>query len=111
MLLEAIVKPICYRWPGGEVVLMPGCPLDLPEDRAWRVLQRAPGKVRAIDSVSLIGSVRAGRWVEWLSPALPRQQGEVLAVHPDGTFEAFHPITEAVCRMPVAWVIRVMKAP
>ncbi len=45
---------------------------------------------------------------EWLSPALPRQQAKVLAVHEDGTFEAFHPLSEIVCRMPTAWITRVL---
>lgn len=44
---------------------------------------------------------------EWLSPALPRQQAKVLAVHEDGTFEAFHPLSEFVCRMPQAWITRI----
>jgi hypothetical protein len=48
MLVEAIDKPMCYRWPEGEVQLLPGHPVDLPESRALRLLQRAPGKVRAV---------------------------------------------------------------
>jgi len=55
--------------------------------------------------------VQAGDHVEWLSPALPRQQGEVLAVHGDGTFEVFHSLTEAVCRLPIAWITRVVNVP
>jgi hypothetical protein len=46
MLLEAVEKPIIYRWPGGEVRLEPGKPVPLPEDRARRLLAKAPGKVR-----------------------------------------------------------------
>jgi hypothetical protein len=55
--------------------------------------------------------VQVGDWVEWLSPALPKQQGEVLAVYPDRTFEVFHPLTESLCRLPIGWVIRVLKDP
>ncbi|MBX3325161.1 MAG: hypothetical protein U0223_07480 [Nitrospira sp.] len=45
-----------------------------------------------------------GDVVEWLSPALPRQQGEVLALYDDGTFEVWHPLTKMLCRLPRAWV-------
>lgn len=58
--------------------------------------------------IPVMQGVQAGNWVEWLSPALPKQQGEVLAVYQDGTFEVFHPLSETLCRLPVKWVIRVM---
>src|SRR5437660_8938413 len=48
MKVEAVHAPLTYRWPGGEVQLVPGQPVDLPESRALRLLQRAPGKVRAV---------------------------------------------------------------
>jgi hypothetical protein len=111
MLLEATGKPICYRWPGGEVVLTPGRPMELPEDRAWRLLERAPGRVRVINTLPTINDIQAGCWVEWLSPALPQQRGEVLAVNPDGTFEVFHPLTETLCRLPVKWVMKISEGP
>ena len=58
--------------------------------------------------IPVMQGIQVGNWVEWLSPALPKQQGEVLAVYPDGTFEVFHPLTETLCRLPVKWVIRVV---
>ena len=48
MLVEAIDKAMCYRWPDGEVKLVPGKPVDLPEARALRLLQKAPGRVRMV---------------------------------------------------------------
>lgn len=48
MLVEAIGKPITYRWPEGEVRLEPGKPVELPNDRARRLLDKAPGKVRVV---------------------------------------------------------------
>ncbi|MGZ8373314.1 MAG: hypothetical protein ACXW4A_00160 [Nitrospira sp.] len=53
---------------------------------------------------------RPGQWVEWLSPALPTQQGEVVALDADH-FEVYHPLTETLCRLPISWVTRVMKLP
>jgi len=48
MLLEAVEMPITYRWPGGEVRLEPGKPIDLPQDRAAKLLAKAAGKVRMV---------------------------------------------------------------
>ena len=45
MRLEALT-PFTYRWPGGEVHLEPGTPIDLPDERAQRLLNKAPEKVR-----------------------------------------------------------------
>ncbi len=54
MLLEAVEKPIIYRWPQGEVRLEPGKPVELPDDRAQRLLEKAPGKVRAVPSPMVV---------------------------------------------------------
>jgi hypothetical protein len=63
MIVEAIYRPLRYRWPGGEVYLAPGHPVDLPADRAQRLLAKAKGKVRLVG-----GSCYAcGSRVFWLS--------------------------------------------
>jgi len=49
MKLEAIGKGFTYRWPGGEVRLEPGKPVDLPTDRAARLLKKAEGRVRQVE--------------------------------------------------------------
>ena len=59
----------------------------------------------------VLPSFQAGDWVEWLSPALREQQAEVRAVHPDNTFEVFHPLSLTLCRLPVRWVTKVWKGP
>lgn len=51
MLIEAITGPITYRWPEGEVRLEPGKPVDIPDYRARKILQKAPGKVRAVEAL------------------------------------------------------------
>jgi hypothetical protein len=48
MRIEAIGLPLKYKWPAGEVYLQPGRPIELPNDRALKLLKRvAPGRVRA----------------------------------------------------------------
>ena len=48
MLIEAITHPITYRWPGGEIRLEPGKPVELPDDRAHKLLAKARHKVQVI---------------------------------------------------------------
>ncbi|TKB75257.1 MAG: hypothetical protein E8D45_07835 [Nitrospira sp.] len=52
MLVEAVNGPIRYRWPGGEIRLVPGKPVELPNDRAERLLAKAGGKVRQITTTA-----------------------------------------------------------
>ena len=96
-----VLRPLHVRRSNGDLHLKPGLPVELPDGDALRLLTKKPDAVRPV--------LQAGNWVEWLSPALPPQQGEVLAVHPDGTFEVYHPLAEALCRLPITWVKRVVK--
>lgn len=48
MLVEAIGRPLTYRWPAGEIRLEPGKPVALPDERARKLLEKAPGKVRLV---------------------------------------------------------------
>ncbi len=110
MKLEAIGKPFTYQWPGGQIRFEPGRVIDVPEDRAVRIMAKVPGRVRPVEDAPSAPTLKAGDWVEWLSPALPTQQGEVLAVYDDGTFEVFHPLSEIPCRLPISWITRVVNA-
>ena len=49
MKVEAIGKPLIYRWPSGEIRLVPGQPVELPDDRAARLFAKAPGRARAVE--------------------------------------------------------------
>ena len=82
MLVEAIDKPMCYRWPEGEVQLMPGQPVDLPESRALRLLQKAPGKVRIVPP-HLILDVRRGGRITWHGAEKTYRSGVVDFLHTD----------------------------
>lgn len=80
MLIEAIGKPLTYRWPGGEVHLEPGTPIDLPDDRAQRLLSKAPGKVRMVPP-----AIAAGSPVAWSRGDGTKQEGFVDGIHTDDT--------------------------
>lgn len=96
MLVEAIDKPMCYRWPDGEVQLLPGQPVDLPESRALRLLQRAPGKVRMVCEHPFL-AWRPGCLITWQgADGKPRGPATVDFLHtdPDGTSWAFYTLPD-----------------
>lgn len=97
MLIEAVDKPVCYRWPDGEVQLVAGHPVDLPEARALRLLQRAPGKVRLVSTKPSL-AVRPGDRITWQGADRTDRSGVVDCLHPDadGTLWAF-------CATPDGW--------
>ena len=79
MRLEAMV-PFTYRWPGGEVHLEPGTPIDLPDDRARRLLDKAPGKVRVIPPTYQPGST-----IAWVRADGTRQIGTIDFIYAEDT--------------------------
>ena len=79
MRLEALTS-FTYRWPGGEVHLEPGKPIDLPDDRAQRLLSKAPGKVRMVTL-----TIAAGSLVTWSRGDGSIQEGFVDFLHTDDT--------------------------
>ncbi|MGE0469629.1 MAG: hypothetical protein AB7L09_12700 [Nitrospira sp.] len=99
MTLVAL-RPLHIRRSGGDLHLKPGLPVDLPDGDAVRLLAKKPDAVRLV--------LRPGDIVEWLSPALPKQHGEVLDVYEDGTFEVVHTLSVKLCRLPMVWVTRVV---
>lgn len=85
MLLEAVDRPILYRFKDGrEVVLRPGGPpVELPDVQAKDLLERAAGQVR-IATVVLEAASPTARPVYWqdaigriLGPAQPEFLAQV----------------------------------
>ena len=70
MKLEAVGRPFTYRWPGGEIRLETGRPVELPPDRAAKLLARAAGRVRPVQDEHAV-----------IEPAHP------IEPHPDGPRE------------------------
>lgn len=60
MTIECIGSSFTYTWPGGEVRLEPGKPVDLPDERAKRLLTKAPGRVRVVPP-----SIEPGDSIRW----------------------------------------------
>jgi hypothetical protein len=78
MLIEAVDHPIRYRFPGGEIRLEPGRPVEVEPERATKLLARAGPKVRAITPV-----IHSGDLIEWQRADLSIQRGGVDYLHTD----------------------------
>lgn len=91
MLIEAIGVPFVCRWPGGECHIVPGQPVELPDDRAQRLMAKAPGRVRAVRALTpTIHAIQPGDQISWMQVG-QRQIGVVDFLHrdPDGQDWAF----------------------
>ena len=98
--LECVGPAFTYSWPGGTVRLAPGYPVELPEDRAARLLAKAPGRVRIMAHHD---TLQVGQVVEWDSPLFGCLRGVVLEVTPH-TCRIRHPLTECVVPIPRSWL-------
>jgi hypothetical protein len=103
MKIECIGPPFTYRWPNGEVRLAPGHPVELPDDRAARLLEKAPGRVRVVESANKIDGDLTGRIVSWESPLFGLLRAAVLEDLPHGV-RVFHPLSEMECVIPTIWL-------
>jgi len=104
MLIEAVNHPILCRFPGGEIRMEPGKPVDLPKARALRLLDKAPGKVRMIEPTIAVGSL-----ISWTRVDGSVQTGVVDLIHVDdtGTRWAFVTIGEGWAAVNMKFVRRV----
>lgn len=89
MKIEAVGRAFTYRWPGGEVRLEPGKPIDLPADRATKLLACAGARARLVDEpVTIeiaIPNARPIYWESATSEILGPAQPEFLAQTGTGT--------------------------
>lgn len=78
MIVEAIGEGFTYTWPGGEVRLEPGKPVGLPNERAKRLLAKAPGRVRVVPP-----SIQPGDSILWTRSDGSVHHAKVDFVHGD----------------------------
>lgn len=103
MTIECIGPAFIYRWPHGAVRLAPGCPVDLPDGRAARLLEKAPGRVRVVKKATRTGSDITGQIVTWDSPVVGLLRATVLEDLGHGV-RVFHPLAERECVIPATWL-------
>ena len=105
MIVECIGPPFTYRWPAGEVRLVPGQPVELPDDRAARLLEKAPGRVRVVETANRADGNLIERIVSWESPLFGLLSATVQEELPNGV-RVYHPLTEMTCVIPKTWLCR-----
>ena len=65
MQIEATGKPLRYKLRSGEEVLLePGCPVELPDESARSLLKQAGERVRIVPS-DAEPVIHPGAWVSW----------------------------------------------
>lgn len=106
MKLEAIGKSFIYRWPGGEVRLVAGHPVELPDDRGARLLEKAPGRVRVVELANGGNGNRTGHIVTWNSPLFWGEMRATVLEDLGHGVRVFHPMTEVECVIPTTWLCR-----
>ena len=103
MIIECIGSPFTYRWPTGEVRLIPGQPVELPDSRVARLFEKAPGRVQVLES-TMINADLTGHIIAWNSPLLwGEMRARVLEDLGHGV-RVFHPMTEVECVIPTTWI-------
>ena len=105
MKIECIGSPFTYRWPGGEVRLVPGHPVELPDGRAARLLAKAPGRVRVVKLATDTDGDLIGHIVSWDSPLFGLLSATVQEDLLNGV-RVMHPLTEVECVIPTTWLCR-----
>ena len=103
MLIE-VLAPLTIRLPEGNVRLQPGQPVELLDQHARRLMEKAPGKVRQVGMTARAKSLQ-GQVVQWDSPLFGLLSGFVHDDHGDRV-TVFHPLTEQLATIPKDWMRR-----
>ena len=104
MTIECIGAPFTYRWPTGEVRLIPGQPVELPEGRVARLLEKAPGRVRVVKSANRINGDLTGHIVNWESRLFWGEMRATVLEDLGHSVRCVHPLTDVECVIPRAWL-------
>ena len=104
MIIECVGAPFTYRWPTGEVRLTPGRPVELPDGRVARLLEKAPGRVRVVELTNRTNGSLTGHIVAWDSPLFWGEMRATVLEDLGHGVRAFHPMTEVECVIPRKWL-------
>ena len=103
MILEAIETPIHYRWPEGEICLIPGQPVDVSTERGAKILKRCGSKVR------VVAPLIVECWVEFRSTLFGLCTGRVLNLELEAVRISEHSVIKEVVTIPAAWITRTLE--
>ncbi len=103
MLIEAVSYPIRYAWPKGEIRLIPGQPVDVPEERGAKILKKCGGKVR------VVGPATIGTMIQFRSPLFGLCTGRVLSLEVESIRIGEHSVVKEIAKIPLAWITKVIE--
>jgi len=112
MLIEATENSLTYKWPGGEIRLEPGKPINVPTQRAARLLAKVGDKARVVGSPEIpLEKLVPGTWIEFHSPVFGKCTAQVDSMEGDTIFVNHHLVLKGFTQIPTGWVWRVLTSP
>ena len=103
MLIEALA-PLQVKLPEKELRVEAGQTMNLPQQFAIKLLEKAPGKVRVLDPPILADLTRGAR-VIWESPLFGQCSGEIALLPENGWVVVHcHSVTGNVALVHLDWI-------
>ena len=109
-MIEARI-PLTIRVLGEERDLQPGHPVDLSTEQARKLLAKARGKVRVVESIANNIALSPGTWIEFKSPLFGLCTGQVDMVDEDTLVVDHHSVIKALTNIKLTWVTRTLDHP
>ena len=108
-MVEAMA-PMELKVSGQVKILKPGDRLNLPEDKARKLLRLAGGKVRLIPENP---NFQPGMWCEWFSPLFGPCTGQIKEVTVSGYIVTKHSVLgpEGAVTIPAEWIVDIKQFP
>lgn len=106
MLIEALI-PLQVKLPEKELTIEPGQSVNLSEELAFKLLERAAGKVRVVAS-PVLADLISGTKIFWESPLFGECTGEI-ALPPENGWLVVrsHSVTGNLALVNVDWICRI----
>jgi len=103
LLIEALV-PLQVKLPEKEITFEPGQSVNLPEELAFKLLEKAVGKVRVVVP-PVLADLILGAKIVWASPLFGQCTGEI-ALPPENGWLVVrcHSVTGALALVHVDWI-------
>ncbi len=103
MLIEALIA-LQVKLPEGELTVESGQSINLPEELAFKLLERAAGKVRVVPP-PVLADLIPGAKIVWESPLFGQCTGEI-ALSPENGWLVVrsHSVTGNLALVNVDWV-------
>ena len=103
MLIEALA-PLLVQLPDKELRVEPGHSVNLPEELAFKLLERAAGKVRVV-APPVLADLILGAKIVWESPPFGPCSGEI-ALPPENGWLVVrsHSVTGNLALVNVDWI-------